>query len=72
MLFLSIAPGLCFVWGCYQTEGWLALGLLAMAGAVITSSTPVNIPIALEATPENLSPELKLRAERDRAILQRA
>ena len=53
VLFLSFALALPFLWGFFQTNGWLALGLLAAAGAVITSSAPVNVLIAQEAAPDN-------------------
>lgn len=54
-LFLSFALALPFLWGFFRAEGWLALGLLAAAGAIVTSSTPVNILIAQEAAPESPS-----------------
>jgi FSR family fosmidomycin resistance protein-like MFS transporter len=53
VLFLSFALALPFLWGFFQTNGWVALGLLAAAGAVITSSAPVNVLIAQEAAPDN-------------------
>lgn len=55
VLFLSFALAVPFLWGFFRAEGWLALGLLAVAGAIITSSTPVNILIAQEAAPESPS-----------------
>lgn len=55
ILFLSFALALPFLWGFFRTEGWPALGLLAVAGAIITSSTPVNVLIAQEAAPESPS-----------------
>ena len=53
VLFLSFILALPFLWGLFRSEGWLAMGLLAAAGAIITSSMPVNILIAQEAAPES-------------------
>ena len=55
VLFLSFALALPFLWGFFRAEGWLALGLLAAAGVIITSSMPVSILIAHEAAPQSPS-----------------
>lgn len=51
ILFLSFALALPFLWAFFRAEGWLALGLLATVGMVTTSSVPVSVLMAQEATP---------------------
>lgn len=51
LLFLSFALAVPFLWGFFQAEGWLALGLLGAVGMITTSSAPVSVLMAQEATP---------------------
>lgn len=55
VLFLSFALALPLLWGFSHVEGWRALALLALVGAVINSSAPLSVIIAQEATPQNPS-----------------
>jgi len=55
VLFLSFALALPFLWLFFRSDGWGAMGLLAAAGVILASSTPVNILIAQEAAPGNPS-----------------
>jgi FSR family fosmidomycin resistance protein-like MFS transporter len=55
ILFLSFALALPFLWGVSHAEGWPALASLAAVGAIISSSAPLSVVIAQEATPDNPS-----------------
>jgi len=55
ILFLSFALALPFLWGFFRAEGWLALAYLAVAGAIISSSSPLSVVIAQEAAPDSPS-----------------
>ena len=53
VLLMSFVLALPFLWGLFRVEGLLALGLLAGAGVILTSSVPVGVLVAQEAAPDS-------------------
>ena len=53
VLLISFVLALPFLWGLFRAEGLLALGLLAGAGVILTSSVPVGVLVAQEAAPDS-------------------